>query len=106
MTTMITPNVGQKTKTKRNYVEDHARRTLRNAGLTPEQAANVVRAMKAAPGYPEIKLNELSRKIPKRLGGKLHKLIGCGLVWSAAEQELGLKAGYFRELYNQHLEEL
>lgn len=106
MTTMIAPNAGQKTKTKRNYVEDHARRTLRKAGLTPEQAANVVKAIKAAPRWPDIKLNALSRKIPKRFGGKLHKLLGNGFWWTDAGMALGLKDGYFHDLYYQHSKEL
>lgn len=98
---MTAPQCGQKTKTKRNYVEDHARRTLRKAGLTPEQAANVVRAIKAAPRH-EIKLNELSRKIPKSFEGSLGKLLGTGFWWGAAETALGLKPYYFGGLYVKH----
>lgn len=107
MTTMIAPNAGQKTKTKRNYVEDHARRTLRKAGLTPEQAANVVKAIKAAPGHKELKLSELSRKIPQAVfHGKVANVIGDAFWWVDAEVKLGLKSGYFSELYGQHSKEL
>lgn len=54
-------------KAKRDYVADHARRTLRAAGLSKTEAANFVSALAEAGQTWDVKLSQLSRKLPDRL---------------------------------------
>lgn len=52
---------------KRDYVADHARRTLRKAGLSAEEARKVVQYW----GHPECSLSALSRNLPAPLSALL-----------------------------------
>lgn len=71
-------------KPKRDYVKDHARRTLRKAGLTEEQAAKFVKNYEAEKDLP---LSELSRKIPRGLS--LVEMLYRSFVWDGTPEGFG-----------------
>lgn len=79
-------------KPKRDYVADHARRTLRKAGLTKEQAKNFVGAvgewptgskLDAVSTENRLDLSKLSRSTR---GLKLSDIVGYGIAWWASPQ--------------------
>lgn len=63
---------------KRDYVADHARRTLRAAGLSKDEAAKFVANMVAQPAACKVRPSALSRKLPYAL----HEFIRSAFLWS------------------------
>lgn len=59
--------VSDQPKVKRDYVADHARRTLRAAGLSKDEAAKFVANMLAQPEACAVRPSAISRKLPKPL---------------------------------------
>lgn len=106
-------------KPKRNYVEDHARRSLRAAGLSPTEARNVVKALarnaelwlreKHYPAVDErakplvkdgiVSLHKMGRGLR---GVPVHVVIGEGFGWYDSDQELKLPYGYFGSLHGKY----
>lgn len=96
----------------RDYVADHARRTLRKFGFTKEQAALFVKGVQAGqPAYdPEwlqykgfrvvdgkLDLGCLSRKMP---AVRPHQLVMNAINWDNTAKALGVEWGVFEELYD------
>lgn len=68
----------QKQKAPRDYVADHARRTLRKAGLSREEAAALVRNW----AHETVQLSQLSRKLPDTLSA----IILGAFVWDTSTE--------------------
>lgn len=90
-------DVEAKPKAKRDYVADHARRTLRAAGATAEQAAALVKAFAFPLGTNKLELSSISRKLPS--GSKLSGLVLTHIEWSAAAKALGVNGHWFSKLH-------
>jgi hypothetical protein len=85
--------VREQEKAPRDYVADHARRTLRKAGLSKEEAAAVVRNWDRTGKY---KLSQLSRKLPIRLS----KVIAVAFTWDGSPEG----SGYWRDIWDREFE--
>ncbi len=85
-------------KVKRDYVADHARRTLRAAGLPKDVAAKAVANIAKSGNY---NLSEFSRKLPHAAS----TILGCGFNWrdSPEGQEywaMAERAQHYKETRN------
>jgi len=92
-----------KPKAKRDYVADHARRTLRSLGLAADEAKNVVLAIQSndSAAFQPPKLSAMSRGLPP--GVNLHKVLGDSYAWFSSSQRLNLNPSYFGDLFNKHV---
>lgn len=102
-------------KPKRDYVADHARRTLRAAGLTKQEAKVFVAAVQEfghrwcmrsqlrmlwiSEAQPHLDLSKLSRKLPD--GVKLSQLLCDSFPWGPAEAKFGIDFGYLFDHYSE-----
>lgn len=98
---------------RRDYVADHARRTLRKAGLTKDEANDFVAAVQAlghewsmSSEHGAVR-NEQGRfdlsKISRSLRGVgLHHILGDSFSWRTADSALNKEPGYFERLYTKY----
>lgn len=101
-----------KAKPARDYVADHARRTLRKLGLAKDEAYNVVAALQlkgsADSSFDEgprladgrFDISKLSRGLPE--GMTLGQVLGRTFYWYASAKTLGLPEKYFSEVHRRH----
>ena len=80
-------------KAKRNYVADHARRTLRAAGLSKKDAKRVVEEIAKTEGLT-FDLSTFSRKLPCHVGEVLFQ----GFIWADTPEGFGYWEALTREL--------
>lgn len=73
-------------KPKRDYVKDHARRTLRKAGLTDEQARKAVD--NAAKCGGRVQLSAISRELPKDRSPASQWIQGA-FLWDGSPEGFG-----------------
>lgn len=85
----------------RDYVADHARRTLRRAGLSKEEARKFVENCKKSPRCdPEYDLSRYSRQLPS---GSLSLCVLCAFDWSWTPEG----HEYWEGIYNrEHIKEI